>query len=152
MKQKVDSTDYKILKILSEQGKIQNVDLAKKIYIAPSAALNRVKKLEKNGIIQSYHAKLNDEALDRSFVTFISVKTNGQSTAKKIGAELSKIQEIQEVFQTAGEYCFLIKLRTRGSKELGQLLNDKISSVPGIGGTSTIIALSTFKENSFFDF
>jgi len=152
MKRKLDSTDLEILRILSKEGKIQNVGLSKKMHIAPSATLNRVKRLEKENVIQSYHARLDYEVLDRNFVAFISIKTNGQSSAQKIGSTLSKIPAVQELYQTAGEHCFLAKVRTSSTKDLAELINDRISIVAGVASTSTMIALRPYREAMFVEF
>lgn len=147
MQRTIDATDLKILETLSADGRIQNVDLAKKIGIAPSATLNRVKRLEEEGVIRSYSAKLNEEALGLGLVAFIAVKTNGKSHAKAVGAELGKIPFVLEVHHVAGDYCFLVKVRTAGTKGLGDLLHESISKIVGVESTSTTIALSTFKES-----
>lgn len=146
MKTKLDETNEKILKIISADGRISNTDLAKKIGIAPSAALNRVRKLEDSKTIVSYHTQFDYQSIGYGFLTFVLIRTNGQSTVKKIGEAFSEIPNIIEVHQTAGEYCFLIKIRTDSTKEFADLLNEKIAPIKGVSGTSTIITLSTLKE------
>lgn len=146
MKPGFDELNEKILKILSAEGRLPNTDLAKKIGVAPSAALNRVRKLEEGKVILSYHAKLDCQAIGYDFLTFVLIRTNGQSSVKKIGDSLSEIPEVIEIHQTAGDHCFLLKIRTGSTKEFAELLNEKIAPIKGISGTTTIISLSTFKE------
>jgi Lrp/AsnC family leucine-responsive transcriptional regulator len=143
----MDNVDYEILSCLSAEGRMSNVELAKQIGTAPSATFNRTRKLEQAGVISSYHAKLNPNLIGAAFLTFISIKTNAQSNAKNLARALAAIPQIIEVHQTAGDACFLIKVRTEGTRDFAELLNEKISKINGVAGTKTIITLSTFKEN-----
>lgn len=146
MKRTLDSMDQKILKTLAKKGRITNAELASDIGIAPSASLNRIRKLEEEKFILSYHAKLNHQLTGSGFLTFVLVKTNGQSNVRKISQAFLEIANVIEVHQTAGEDCFLIKVRTQDTAQFAEILNERIAKVPGIAGTKTIIALSTFKE------
>lgn len=142
----LDDLDRKILNILAEQGRIQNIDLSREIGIAPSATLNRTKKLEAAGVIESYQAKLNGQLVGKGFLTFVLVRINGQSTTEDLVKAFRKETAILEIHQTAGDDCFLLKIRTSGTEEYSNLLNGKISKIKGVEGTKSIISLVTYKE------
>ena len=143
----IDSISLQILHILQEKARIPNVEVSRQVNLAPSAVLERIRKMEKQGIIDGYEVRLNPERFDRAQVAFIAVKTTSTESAN-IGDVLSDIPEVQEVHFVAGEDGYLIKIRTSDTKSLGQLLCNKIQSIPGVISTKTSTVLSTAKETS----
>jgi Lrp/AsnC family leucine-responsive transcriptional regulator len=144
----IDETGMKILKILQEKARIPNVEVARMVGMAPSAVLERIRKLEKQGIIDGYEVRLNPEEFKRNMVAFVSVKTRQNKSDIDTGKELSKMQEVQEVHFVSGEDCFLIKVRVFDTKELNRLLKDKILTIKTVASTRTTVVLSTYKETS----
>jgi Lrp/AsnC family leucine-responsive transcriptional regulator len=144
----IDETGMKILKILQEKARIPNVEVARMVGMAPSAVLERIRKLEKQGIIDGYEVRLNPEEFKRNMVAFVSVKTRQNKSNIDTGKELSKMQEVQEVHFVSGEDCFLIKVRVFDTKELNRLLKDKILTIKSVASTRTTVVLSTYKETS----
>lgn len=144
----MDETSFKILKILREKARIPNVEVARQVGMAPSAVLERIRKLEKQGIIDGYEVRLNPERFGRSMVSFVYVKTGVPAKDAEVGEALSKISEVQEVHFVAGEDCWLVKIRVSGTDELGTVIRRKIASIEGVVSTRTSIALSTIKETS----
>jgi len=143
----IDTISLDILKILQKKARIPNVEVSRQVGLAPSAILERIRKMEKQGIIDGYEVRLNPERFNRAQIAFINVKT-APSNCKNIGVLLSKISEVQEVHFVAGEDSYLIKIRTSDTKSLGNLLCDKIQSIPGVISTQTSTVLSTVKETS----
>src|SRR6476659_8856416 len=109
----LDDTDLAILSLLQPDARLQNTGLAKKIGMAPSAVLERVKKLEQKGIIQSYSTRINPLALNLKLLAFIFIKSNKRPGDTSIARQISKIPEVLEVHHIAGEDCFLVKIRTQ---------------------------------------
>jgi Lrp/AsnC family transcriptional regulator, leucine-responsive regulatory protein len=149
MRPNLDATDLKILAWLQQDASLTNTVLAKKLGMAPSAVLGRVKKLEDKGIITSYTTRIKPEAIELKLLAFISIKTNegpGMVTAVN---QLSKIPEVQELHHIAGDDCFLVKVRTRDSQALVTLMREKFSKIPGLLSTKTTIVLETLKESNY---
>jgi Lrp/AsnC family transcriptional regulator, leucine-responsive regulatory protein len=144
----IDETSFKILKILQEKARIPNVEVARKVGMAPSAVLERIRKLEKQGIIDGYEVRLNPERFGRSIVAFVSVTVDGGMDDGKVGKALSKIPEVQEVHYVSGEDGYLVKLRVSNAAALGKVIREKITPLPGVRTTRTAIALSTYKETA----
>jgi Lrp/AsnC family leucine-responsive transcriptional regulator len=144
----IDEISLNILKILQEKARIPNVEIARKVGMAPSAVLERIRKLEKQGIIDGYEVILNPERFRRSLIAFVFVKTKGPEYESNIGKSLAKIPEVQEVHFIAGNDCFLIKLRAQDTKEIDNILKNKISVIKNIFSIKTNIVLSTEKETS----
>ncbi|MCK4985393.1 MAG: Lrp/AsnC family transcriptional regulator [Desulfobacterales bacterium] len=144
----IDAVSLKILKILQEKARIPNVEVARQVGMAPSAVLERIRKLEKQGFIDGYEVRLNPKRFAKSLVAFVKVKINKLSDEKKVGEKLSRIPQIQEVHYVAGEDAFLVKVRVADTEDLGRLTRDKIAAIASVQSTQTAIALSTYKETA----
>ncbi|SLM29272.1 Transcriptional regulator, AsnC/Lrp family [Desulfamplus magnetovallimortis] len=121
----MDEVDFKILKILQKKARIPNVEVARKIGMAPSAVLERIKKLEARGIISGYEMRVNPAHFNRSMIAFIYIKTKAgkiSETAKL----LSKYQEFQEIHYISCDGCLLAKVRISDCAELEKILEKKL--------------------------
>lgn len=146
----MDEIDFKILKILQEKARIPNVEVARKVGMAPSAVLERIKKLETGGIISGYEMRVNPEHFNRSMIAFILIQVNDADQIRKTAQLLSQHDEFQEIHYISGEDCLLAKVRISNSAELATILNEKLASVATIQSTRSSIVLSTYKESAKF--
>jgi Lrp/AsnC family leucine-responsive transcriptional regulator len=144
----MDEIDLHILAILQEKARIPNVEVAREVGMAPSAVLERIRKLEKHEIIDGYEVRLNPKRFRRSLVAFITVIPEKNADDRTLGAQLAQLPEVQEVHQISGEDGFLIKVRTADTQDLGKLLRQRIRALAGVQTTKTSIALSTIKETA----
>jgi len=144
----MDATDFKIVKILQNKARIPNVEVARQIGMAPSAVLERIKKLEAQGIIDGYEVRLNPERFNRSMIAFVKIRVRDASAIRKTGRELAELAAVQEVHFLAGNDSLLVKLRVSDTNELETLLMTEISAIRSILSTKTEIALATFKETA----
>ena len=144
----IDETSFKILKILQEKARIPNVEVARQVGMAPSAVLERIRKLESQGFIDGYEVRLNPERFGKSMVAFVWIKTNQAEGMDLIGKKLAGIQEIQEVHFVAGDDGYLVKMRVSDTQELGRIVRDNISAIEGVKETRTTVVLSTIKETA----
>lgn len=143
----LDSIDLEILDMLQENARISNADMARKLNLAPSAVLERVKKLEQKKVITGYTAQINPAALQQKLLAFILIRSSEGFTCSSNTADaLAKIPEVQEVHHIAGEDCFLVKIRTADSASLMQLMRTSLQKIPNIASTKTTIVLETVKE------
>ncbi len=144
----LDEISLKILKILQKKARIPNVEVARLVGLAPSAVLERIRKLEKQGIIDGYEVRLNPERFKRNLVAFIFVKINAHDNTVDTGEQLAKIQAVQEVHAVSGEDCYLIKVRVFDTKQLDKVIRKNILSIKTVRSTKTMVVLSTNKETS----
>ena len=143
----IDDTDKKILRILQEKARIPNVEVSRQVGMAPSAVLERIRKLEKNGIIDGYEVRLNPERLMRSLAAFLFVEADlGKSDIASIGKALAEIPETQEVHFASGADCFIVKTRTADAKGLERLIEERFFAVKGVRSVRTNIVMSSHKE------
>ena len=146
----IDGKDKLILNILQKNCRISNAEIARQVNMAPSAILERVRKLEKKGIIRGYEPRIDPRALGLSLTVVTLVKTEENVGSTRIGLELADIPEIQEVYFTAGEYSYMIKARVADTSALTGLLR-KMGAVQGIRDTRTTFVLDTIKEGTGVD-
>jgi Lrp/AsnC family leucine-responsive transcriptional regulator len=144
----IDEVSLKILKILQKKARIPNVEVARQVGMAPSAVLERIRKLEKQGFIDGYEVRLNPKRFAKSLVAFTTVKLKKLAEEVNVGERLSRIPEVQEVHYVAGQDAFLVKVRTADTASLSRLTRDKIASIAAVQSTQTTIALSTYKETA----
>ena len=148
MADKLDRIDLKILRILQESSKITNLDLSKKIGLSPAPTLERVKKLEHNGVIKSYHALVDPQAIDLKVQTFVLVSLAWQKE-KALDHFLDKIRaidEITECYIITGEADFLIKVICADIPTYEQLLFKTLQQIEEIERLKTLMTLSTVKS------
>lgn len=143
----LDTIGLEILNILQKKARIPNIEVSRQVGLAPSAVLERIRKMEKQGIIDGYEVRLNPERFNRSQVAFVHIKTN-PAMCDQVGNQLSLIPEVQEVHFVSGNDCYLIKVRSADTATLGQLLQEKITTIEGVLSTSTETVLTTVKETS----
>lgn len=141
----IDDIDYKILTILQEKARIPNAEVARRISMAPSAVLERIRKLEERGIIQGYEVRLNPVPFNQSLTAFVHVGL-GQQNDSDCDEALGTVSGVQDVYQVAGEDGYLLKLRVADNAELGRIVSHEIRPLAGVAWTRTSIVLNTIKE------
>ena len=146
-KSELDSVDLRILDILQADARTPNAEIARRIGMAPSAVLERIRKLEKRGVILGYHARVNPKALDLGLTCFTFVRTEEPVGSVESGQDLSAIPEVLEVHHTAGQDCYLLKVRVADTEHLSRLLK-RFGRVHEVRDTRTTIVLTTVKETT----
>jgi Lrp/AsnC family leucine-responsive transcriptional regulator len=144
----IDEIDRTIMMILQQDARTSNADIARQVGMAPSAILERIRKLEARGLILRYEARLNPRPLDLGLLAFIFVRVEERLNTMAAGELLASFPEVQEVHHIAGEDCYLIKVRVADTESLGRLLRERFGAVPSIRSTRTTIVLSTLKESA----
>jgi Lrp/AsnC family leucine-responsive transcriptional regulator len=144
----IDATDREILKILQQNARVSNAEIARQVGMAPSAILERIRKLEGRGVIKGYEVRIDPAALGLNLLAYIMVRTKDFGGELRTGEVLAEIEEVQEVHHIAGEDCFLVKARVRDARTLGRLLRERFASGDGISSTRTTIVLETLHETT----
>ena len=142
----LDATDLKIMRLMQDNARINNADIARELGMAPSGILERVKKLENKQVILAYHAKINPVAVGQKLLSYMFIKTVDIIGDETVGRQLAEIPEVLEVHDIAGEDGYLIKVRTSDNEGLVELMRKHLSKIGGITSTRTTIVLQTIKE------
>jgi Lrp/AsnC family leucine-responsive transcriptional regulator len=127
---------------------VPNAEIARRIGMAPSAVLERIRKLEARGAILGYAARVEPESVGLNLTAFAFVTALEPVNQMDSGAALAALEEVQEVHYIAGEDCYLIKIRVADAEALGRLIREKIGPIPGMHRTRTTIVLTTLKETT----
>ncbi|MGI8468679.1 MAG: Lrp/AsnC family transcriptional regulator [Pyrinomonadaceae bacterium] len=141
----INEIDKQILNIIQQDARISNAEIARQVGLAPSAVLERVKKLEERGVIRGYAAEIDAKQIGFGLTAFVFVKTSYCGT---IGSVLARIPEVLEVHDIAGEDCYLLKVRAENTDALGKFFREKLKNLPEIISTRTTIVLQTIKETT----
>lgn len=148
----IDEIDRQIIELLQNDGRLSNAALAEKVGLTTSTVYERVRKLERKGIIKGYMAVVDAEALGKSITAFIrltvSALTDNYIDSKNKVMEVALAEpDVLECHGVAGEDCYVLKVRVASPKELERLI-ERIRTQASISRSTTNIVLSTFKESS----
>jgi len=145
----LDKTDRKILQILQENGRIPNNKLAEKVGLTTTPTLERVKRLEREGIIKGYGARVDPEAVDRGLVVFCSLRlaVHQMHTLDEVCERINEMSEIQSCYHITGDSDFLLKIVVKDMPAYETFMHDKLTRLPGIERIYSNMVLSTKKEN-----
>src|SRR5215472_4565970 len=144
----IDEIDRQILTILQQNARTSNADIARQLDMAPSAILERIRKLELRGAIQGYEAQIQPAVLDLGLLAFVFVRAEEPLASLEAGQHLAAIPGVQEVHHITGEDCYLVKVRVANTEALGHLLRERFGAIPSVRSTRTTIVLSTIKETA----
>jgi len=149
MPRSLDKTDYKILQILQDRGRITNIDLSKEIGLSPAPTLERVKKLEKGNYLKGYHAEVNLEKLGvtvKALIQVTLIHQKGTELHRFIEA-ITRIPEVIECEQVTGDYDYHLKVYSKDISALDRLITDHISKIPQVAQIKSHIVLNTIKHS-----
>lgn len=142
----IDEIDKQILTILQNDARTSNAEISRQIDLAPSGVHERLKKLEERGIIKGFRTDIDPTTIGFGQTAFVSVRTD--EYGKKLDELLAAIPEVLEVHDVAGEDCYLLKVRTKDTDELGKLLRERIKPMANVISTRTTVVLHTVKETT----
>lgn len=151
---KIDATDVAILTILQREGRIPIAELASRIHLTTSPCSDRVKRLEKSGIIEKYQAQLSTDKLGLPLVVFVHVsldQTNNSHIFETFAEQTLAIDEIEECYSVTGDFDVTLKLRLRDITEFQEFMATKFLSLPGIVRSRSEVMIKQFKSSSTID-
>jgi Lrp/AsnC family leucine-responsive transcriptional regulator len=151
--QDLDRFDRAILKALAGDGRISITDLARHIGLSKSPTQARLRRLEKDGVITGYRALFDPIRLGMDHVSFVEVRLSDtrEAALAEFNAAVSKVPEIEQVHMIAGNFDYLMKVRTHSMSDYRRVLADHISTLPHVSNTSTYVAMQAVKENAISD-
>jgi Lrp/AsnC family leucine-responsive transcriptional regulator len=143
----LDQKDKIILKILQQNARTSNAEIARQMGMTASAIYERVKKLEKTGTVKNYEARLEPSVLGLHLLSFVLISLHDLSRMRETGKDLAAFDKIQEIHYIAGKGSILTKVRSAGTEDLEKLL-DSINLIDNVKMTETTIVLKSEKETS----
>jgi Lrp/AsnC family leucine-responsive transcriptional regulator len=146
---KLDQIDLKILTRLQEEGRITNAQLSQEIGLSPAPTLERVKKLEANGYLTSYHGVVNPLLLGYPILAFIEITLSGRAEKdyKEFEKAIQNIPQIMECYHVADHIDFLLKVVATDLKSLESPIVQKRGNISLVSTLKTKVVLSTTKHS-----
>ena len=149
--QDLDRIDRKILDILQRDGRISMTDLASQVGLSASPCTERVKRMERTGVIAGYHARVTPETLGKTLLVFVEIKLSAKSgdVFETIRRELLHMPEVMECHLVSGGFDYLVKFRMRGMKEYRHLLGDILKRLPVSAESHSYVVMEEIKETLY---
>jgi Lrp/AsnC family transcriptional regulator, leucine-responsive regulatory protein len=144
----IDDIDRQILDILQTDARLPNAEIARRVGMAPSATLDRLRKLEERGVIRGYELRVDPAAVGLPLLAFVLVRAEERPFDPETGRAIAAVSGVQEVHHIAGEDCYLVKVRAESPEALGLLLRDAFGTIPTVRSTRTTVVLGTLRETT----
>lgn len=147
---KIDSLDKKILDILQEDARITNLELANRVGISPPATLERVKRLESNGVIKKYVALVDPAKVSKGTFALVSVALmiHQIPSIDSFTKQINRLEEVLECYHITGSDDFMLKIAVENIEKYEQFILQKLTKIKGVSKVTTNIVLSTVKFNT----
>lgn len=148
MQNDLDAFDRAILDVLAKDGRISITELAARINLSKTPTQARLRRLEAQGVIRGYRAILDPIRLGLSHVAFVEVRLDDtrEAALAAFNAGVSAIAEIEQAHMIAGNFDYLLKVRTPDMTAYRRVLAEQISQLPHVAATSTFVAMEAVKE------
>lgn len=145
-----DQYDKKIIQYLQEDSSISNIDLSKKIGLAPSSCLLRVKNLREQKVLKQYTVMVDEKILGYDIICFAKIFMSplNRETSDKFIEETNKIPEIVECYTITGDGAFFLKIVAKNYQDYRNFIFDKILAIPHVSNVETTIIIGTEKKTN----
>jgi len=131
---KLDNTDISILRILQQNGRISNADIAERIGLSPSSCSRRLDILEKTGVISGYYAQISHKALDYKMMVIVHISLTGQfaKTLSEFEAAVKRVPNILVCYLMSGEYDYILRIACKDLEDYERIHRDCLSALPHV--------------------
>lgn len=146
----LDSRDRTILRLLQENGRITNAELAERVHLSASACLRRVKQLEDSGLIRSYAMLLDEKIAGFPGTAYISVTLDqqGRASLDRFEKAIMQYEEVLECYLLAGNHDYLVRVAYKDSADFERIHSEIITQLPGVSRVQSTMTLRTIKRTS----
>lgn len=147
----LDRIDLKILDILQREGRISVTDLAERVSLSATPCSDRVKRMEREGVITGYHARVNPAALGKNLLVFLEIKLSAKSgdVFDKVKKELLYVPEVMECHLVSGDFDYLVKARLTEMNEYRRLLGEILKRLPASAESRSYVVMEEIKETLY---
>ena len=145
----LDKIDRNILRLLQQNARMPHTEVARKVGLSTTPCKERVRRLERDGVIQRYQAVLNPAALDRGLVVFVQIRLNrtSQDIFEEFTARAVDLPEIQECYLVSGNFDYLLKTRVADMNAYRTLLGETLLTLPGVLESTSYVVMEQVSES-----
>lgn len=149
----LDETDRKILHYLQQDATLKTRELSEKLNLSYTPVYERVRRLEKEGVIKKYVALLDREKVGKKLMAFcnIALKEHSKTMGEKFVKAVVAMPEVLECFNISGDYDFLLKIVVEDMSQYQQFLMQKLGSLENIGSTHSLFVMGEIKNSSMLE-
>jgi len=139
----LDAIDHSILRMLQQNARITNAELAEKVGLSPSACSRRLDILGKNGVIDGYHAHLSHKALDYKMIAIVHISLSGQfaKTLSEFETAVKRCPNVLACYLMSGEYDYILRVAARDLEDYERIHRDWLSALPHVVKINSSFAL-----------
>jgi Lrp/AsnC family leucine-responsive transcriptional regulator len=147
---RLDSFDRKILAALVENARATNVEIAEKVGLSEAPCLRRIRRMEAEGVIRGYTARLDPEAIGIGFVAYVTLVLDylTASTAEQFVQRMAEIPEIVSCYIVSGGYDAILHVAARDSASYSEIVFDKLRRIPGVKDVRSSFVMRAIKESA----
>jgi DNA-binding Lrp family transcriptional regulator len=144
----LDSIDRKLLAELQAEGRVTNVDLARRVGLTAPPCLRRVRALEEAGVIKGYHAELDASSLGFTITVFamVSLKSQAEEDLRAFENHIKALPEVRECHMLNGEIDFILKIVSKDLQSFQEFLTSKLTPAPNVASVKTSLTIRTAKN------
>jgi DNA-binding Lrp family transcriptional regulator len=144
-----DEKDLSILRILQKDAKLSIRDIAVRINLSPTPTHERIKRLEKMGIIKGYTTVVDRKKINKGMmvICMVALSVHNKKTAGVFIEQVSKLKEVVEFYNISGEFDFMLKILAANMDDFHEFFVNKLSEIEGIGQTKSIFVMNSIKES-----
>ncbi len=144
----LNNLDRKILRELQRNGRITFSELAKRVGLSTSPCLERVRRMEREGVINGYTALLNPQFLDAALIVFVQIRLTrtSQDIFERFKKAATKLEEVQECYLISGNFDYLIKARVSNMESYRNFLGSTLLTLPDVQESTSYVVMELVKE------
>ena len=143
----LDQTDLKILRILQQNARLTNKELAAQVNLSTTPVFERLKRLERNGYIKKYVAVLDAEKLNRGFIVFCNVKMRrlSKEIARDFMERMLNIPEVTECYNISGQFDYMLKIHAPDMRYYQEFVLNQLGTIENLGSLECTFVMDTVK-------
>lgn len=148
----LDKTDRRILEVLQENARLNTKEIAHRIGLSVTPTYERLKKIEKMGVIRNYVTLLHPEKIGKTLVAFcnVSLQLHSQPLLKKFESAISQMEEVMECYHVAGTFDYLLKVVVNDMRNYQHFLTNKLAAIENIAQVHSSFVMTEIKHTTVF--
>lgn len=145
----LDKIDLKLLELLQQNGKITTKEIAQRVHLSPTPVYERIKRLEKDGIVKKYVALVNAEKVGKGLIVFcdITLKEHTKDIGHQFVQEIMSLKYVSECYNISGDYDFRLKVMVRDMKHYQEFVLNDLGTIKNIGSAHSTFVMGVIKHS-----